>query len=175
MAIETFLFHLSAFSYTCNIIRATPRPIHSVLNDNPCWNYSPNGQFTSRSAYLISLSLPLPVPHPAGTSSGNPTLSLESKHFFGQHAMIAFPQRTNSSSTTFYLKTLALSAFHLLKPPSTSFGIVHTLQQFGKIPQTPPFLTTSSPSNFPTSSSSSHPPHLKLQTTIPYLSTSSPP
>lgn len=55
-------FSVSSFDiplHICNIIQATLRPINSVLNDSPSWNYSPNGQFTSRSAYLIFLSLPL--------------------------------------------------------------------------------------------------------------------
>ena len=175
-AIGTSLFHLSTFPYT------------SVTSFEP-----PLAPFTSSSTTAplgITLSMvnllliqpilylqvcTLPVPHLAGTGSRNLTLSLESKRFFGSHAIIAFPQRTSSSNATFYLKTLVLSAFHLLKSPSTSFEIVHTLQPFGEIPQTPPFLTTSSPSTFPTGLSSSHPPHLKLQTTIPYLATSSPP
>lgn len=170
-AIGTSLFPLLTFPYT------------SVTSFEP-----PLAPFTLSSMtaplgitlLMVNLLCPqwqplLELLHPTGTGSRNPTLSLTSKRFFGSHAMISFPQRTNSSSATFYLKTFALSTFHLLKPPSTSFGIVHTLQPFGKIPQTPPFLITSSPSTFPIGLSSSHPPHLKLQTTIPYLGTSSPP
>lgn len=55
-------FSISSFyipPHICNIIYATPHPIHSILNDSPSWNYSPNGNFTSCSAYLISSGLPL--------------------------------------------------------------------------------------------------------------------
>ena len=173
-AIGTSLFHLSTFPYTSITSFEPPfAPFTLSSTTTPLGITLPMVNLLLAQPISYLRVCPLPVPHPARTGSGNPTLSLKSKCFFGSHAMIAFTQRTNSSSATFYLKTLALSAFH--KPPSTSFEIVHALQPFGKIPQTPPFLTTSSPSTFPTSSSSSHPPHLKLQTTIPYLGTSSPP
>lgn len=43
-----------------NTIKATPKPFHSDLEDLPTWDPSPNGMFSTNSAYILSQDLPTP-------------------------------------------------------------------------------------------------------------------
>ncbi|KAF3953013.1 hypothetical protein CMV_021496 [Castanea mollissima] len=42
----------------CNIIRVTPKPFQSSLNDLPTWNSTSNGQFSTHLAYFLATNLP---------------------------------------------------------------------------------------------------------------------
>lgn len=37
-----------------NIIKVTPKSFHSDLDDLPTWDCSPNGKFSTHSAYMLS-------------------------------------------------------------------------------------------------------------------------